>query len=213
MKKLLILCAAVLMLTSCGTQSADNTAEDTKEQERIGDRGYNEKSFETNDKVESKPILPEEECDFGNFQWGMSLEDVVNVHGGGYSVLDENTIRYERVRIEGFASDAEYTFTDGKLSGATYFIMPDSEYDDKTQYITDFNALSEIYTKRFGNPTTDEIHFADGKDTDDITEQGKLLGEGNILFRKVWETDTTEIRAVMAKKDGLCIGVKISPLN
>ena len=189
------------MLTSCGTQSADNTAEDTKEQERIGDRGYNEKSFETNDKVESKPILPEEECDFGNFQWGMSLEDVVNVHGGGYSVLDENTIRYERVRIEGFASDAEYTFTDGKLSGATYFIMPDSEYDDKTQYITDFNALSENIYKTFrqSHNRRNSI-FADGKDTDDITEQGKLLGEGNILFRKVWETDTTEIRAVMAKK-------------
>lgn len=202
MKKLLLLLSAVFVLASC---SADD--------EKIGNRGYDETSFETNEEVESKPILPEEECDFGNFQWGMAVEDVVNVHGGGYSKPDENTIRYERVRTEGFASDAEYVFTEGKLSGATYFIMPDTEYEDKTKYIDDYEAISAIYTKRFGNPSEEETELAEGKEAGDKLSQAQLLSEGNILFRKVWVTDTTEIRAVMAKKGDICIGVKITPVN
>lgn len=203
MKKLLIAALAVLMLASCGG----------KDDEKIGDRGYDEQGFETGEKQEMKPILPEEECDFGNFQWGMALEDVVNVHGAGYTKPAQDTIRYERVRIEGFASDAEYVFTDGKLSGATYFIMPDSEYEDKMQYLTDYDSLKAIYTKCFGEPSEEEIQFATGMDTNDRGEQAQLLGEGNILFRTVWTTDTTEIRAVMAQKDGICIGVKISPVQ
>lgn len=208
MKKLLIILSAVLMLASCGGKTEENT-----ENERIGDRGFNEQNFETGDRETAKPILPEEECDFGNFQWGMPLEDVVNVHGGGYSKVGDNTIRYERVRIEGFASDAEYEFTDSKLSQATYFIKPDEEYADKTQYLADYDALSAIYTKRFGEPVSDDVEFAAGKETDDKAEMAKLLGQGNVLFRRVWKTDTTEIRAVMARKDDICIGVKITPLN
>lgn len=219
MKKWLLVVAAVMMLASCSggnTTEVNNEETNTQvnaENEKIGDRGYNEQNFETDERIETKPILPEEEADFGNFKWGMALDDVVNVHGAGYSNLDNNTIRYERVRIEGFASDAEYVFTDGKLSKATYFIMPDDEYEDKTQYISDYNSLAEIYTKRFGKPSKEEIQFAEGKDTDDIKEQGELLGKGMILFRKVWTTDTTEIRAVMAKKGDICIGVQITPIN
>lgn len=195
MKKIMIIVSAVLMLASCGGKSGDNA-----EKEKMGDRGYNEQNFETGERETTKPILPEEECDFGNFQWGMSLEDVVNVHGGGYSKVDDNTIRYERVRIEGFASDAEYVFTDSKLSQATYFIMPDDEYEDKTQYLSDYDALSEIYDKRFGKAVSEDVEFASGKETEDVAERAKLLGDGNILFRRVWKTDTTEVRAVMAKK-------------
>ena len=209
MKKILIAALAVLMLSACG----GTNPEQTEEKEKIGDRGYEETTFDTGEEKQVKEILPEEECDFGNYQWGMALEAVTNVQGAGYKKLDANTIRYERVRIEGFASDAEYVFTDGALSGATYFIMPDSEYEDKMQYITDYESLSAIYTKRFGKPTEETIQFAPGMDTNDKAEQAQLLGEGNILFRTVWTTDTTEIRAVMAKKDGLCIGVKFTKIN
>ncbi len=203
MKKILFAALAVLMLASCGTEKT----------RQLGEIEYKEEAFDTGNTEEVKPILPEEECDFGNFQWGMSLEDVVNVHGSGYTKRADGTIRYERVRIEGFASDAEYNFTDGKLSGATYFIMPDSEYEDKMQYLTDYEGLAEKYTARFGAPTAEEIEFATGMDTEIKEEQAQLLGEGNILFRTVWATATTEIRAVMAQKDGICIGVKISPIQ
>lgn len=206
MKKILILLSAVLVLSSCGGAANDGS-------DKIGDRGHNEQNFETGERETTKPLLPEEECDFGNFQWGMPLDDVINVHGGGYSKVDENTIRYERVRTEGFASDAEYIFDNGGLSGATYFIMPDSAYEDKTRYLSDYDALSEIYTKSFGQPVSDDVEFASGKETGSEEERAELLGEGNVLFRRVWQSDTTEIRVVMARKDDICIGVKISPVN
>lgn len=203
MKKILIAVMAVFMLAGCGNEKA----------QQLGEIEYTEEAFDTGAKEEMKPILPEEECDFGNFQWGMALEDVANVHGSGYTKKEDGTIRYERVRIEGFASDAEYNFTDGRLSGATYFIMPDSEYGDKLQYLADYDSLKEKYTARFGAPADEEIQFAAGMETENRGEQAQLLGEGNILFRTVWKSPTTEIRVVMAQKDGICIGVKISPIQ
>lgn len=215
MKKLLLIAAAVLMLASCG-----GNTEQPAEKEKIGDRGFNEKNFETNDQTAQKAtILSEEEADFGNFKWGMSQEDVVNVHGGGYTRTDNSgansfTIRYNRIRIEGFASDAEYTFTDGKLSQAIYFIKPDSAYKDKTQYITEYKQLVQKYTDRFGKPSTDEIQFAEGKETDDIEEQAKLLVDGMLLFRTIWTTDTTEIRVNIGKDNGdIVIGVRNIPIE
>ncbi len=210
MKKIILAILAVFMLGAC------TDAEKPQEEEtRIGDRGYNEERFVTGDEEDgAKPILPPEVCDFGNFQWGMALEDVVNVHGGGYKNIDANTIRYERVRIEGFASDAEYVFTEGKLSQATYFITPDNDYSYKTLYIEDYNELADIYTKRYGEVKEQEIEFARGMETDNVDKQGELLGQGNILFRKVWQTNTTELRAVMGKKDEkVVIGVQITPIN
>ncbi len=151
--------------------------------------------------------------DFGEFRWGMSIDNVVGVHGGGYAMLDENTIRYEIVRLEGFPSDAEYVFEDGKLVGATYFITPESQYDDSIQYLEDYDKLVDIYDEQFGEPVEKIMEFAPGKTTDSRERQAALLVEGNMLFRNVWKTKTTEIRAVMARKGDVCIGVKMTPIT
>lgn len=213
MKKFLLVALSVLMLSACG---GEKQGSDTNtESERIGDRDFVEKSFETGDEKIKREILSEEEADFGNFKWGMPIVDIVNVHGAGYSTTAENTIFYRRIRIEGFASDAEYVFDDGKLSQATYFIMPDSVYDDKKQYLSDYEQLVSKYTKRFGTPVTSEIQFAEGKDTEDKAEQAELLAKGMLLFRTVWETDTTEIRVNMGKNEegNVVIGVRNIPVN
>ena len=210
MKKILLVLFATLMLTSCGGGKTE------EQNENMGDRGYDEKTFNTNQtEVEKRPILPEEEADFGNFKWGMPVDDIINVHGAGYSNPDTNTVRYNRIRIEGFASDAEYTFTEGKLSQAIYFINPDSVYENKEQYLADYKLLVQKYTERFGTPSTDEIQFAEGKDTEDTVEQAKLLGEGMLLFRTVWTTDTTDIRVNMGKDQNgeIVIGVRNIPIE
>ena len=215
MKKFLLIALSLLILSACGGEKPETKTETPKETEKIGDRGFVEKNFETGEQDAKRPILSEEEADFGNFKWGMPIEDIVNVHGAGYSTTAENTIFYNRIRIEGFASDAEYVFDNGKLSQATYFIMPDDVYEDKKQYLTDYKQLVEIYKKRFGAPVTEEIQFAEGKDTEDKAEQADLLAKGMLLFRTVWETDTTEIRVNMGKNEdaNIVIGVRNIPIT
>lgn len=209
MKKLIFLMAAALMLTSCGGQKPVE-----EEKQHIGDRGHNEVNFETNEKVETVEILSEEEADFGNFKWGMTLEDVTNVHGGGYTKISDDKIRYDRIRIEELASDAEYEFKDGKLVCATYFILPDQAYKDETQYLRDYNSLVGKYVERFGKPVLEEKQFAEGKETDDEKEIAKLLTEQMVMFRTVWETDTTEIRVNMGINNGkIVIGIRNIPLS
>lgn len=205
MKKLVLLLMATLMLTSCGG---------TETEEHSGNRGHEEVNFGVGEKKENLNIIPEEEADFGNFKWGMSVEDVTNVHGGGYSMPEENKIRYNRIRIEGFASDAEYEFEDGKLVAATYFIMPDQEYEDGVQYVKDYEQLVGKYKERFGAPVVEEKQFAQGKETEDEEEIAKLLIEQMVMFRTVWETDTTEIRANMGVNDGkIVIGIRNLPIE
>lgn len=207
MKKLFMLFLATMMITSCG-------GEKSGEKEHIGDRGHEEVNFETDKKVEAVNILSEEEADFGNFKWGMSLEDVTNVHGGGYQKLSDDKIRYDRIRIEELASDAEYEFKDGKLVCATYFILPDQAYEDEVQYIRDYNSLVEKYVKRFGNPILEEKQFAEGKETEDEAEIAKLLTKQLVMFRTVWETDTTEIRVNMGINNGkIVIGIRNVPIE
>lgn len=200
---------ASLMLTSCG---GEKPAEEKKE--HIGDRGHEEVNFGTEQKVQETKILSEEEADFGNFKWGMTLEDVTSVHGGGYSKLSDDKIRYDRIRIEELASDAEYEFKDGKLVAATYFILPDQAYEDEVQYIRDYNSLIERYVKRFGKPIIEEKQFAQGKETEDEAEIAKLLTKSMVMFRTVWETDTTDIRVNMGINNGkIVIGIRNIPLE
>lgn len=210
MKKWLLIMASVLMLSSCGGNKNEQS-----ENAQMGDRGYNEQSFNTQSgTTDKKTVISEEEADFGNFKWGMTPEDVTNVHGGGYSAVDDNTIRYNRIRIEGFASDAEYTFTDKKLSQAIYFIKPDSVYENKKHYIEDYQNLTKKYTERFGEPAIVEKDFGGGAETDDIAECAKLLDEGKLLYRTVWKTDTTQINVNLGNKDGdIVIGVRNIPIE
>ncbi len=209
MKKLLILLMASLMLTSCG---GDNNEQ--KNQPK-GDRGHEEVNFGTEQKVQETKILSEEEADFGNFKWGMTLEDVTNVHGGGYSKLSDDKIRYDRIRIEELASDAEYEFEDGKLVSATYFILPDQAYKDEVQYIRDYDSLVAKYKERYGEPITEEKQFAQGKETEDEAEIAELLTKQLVMFRTVWETDTTDIRVNMGvnEEGKIVIGIRNIPLE
>jgi len=212
MKKILLVVMAMLMLTACG---GNNNAENSKSGQ-MGDRGFDEKGFSTDSGNQNeKKVISEEDADFGNFVWGMPKDEVTATQGVGYYNIDNNTIRYDRIRIDDFASDAEYTFTDGKLSQAIYFIKPDSEYENKEQYLDDYKLLVEKYTKRYGTPAIEEIQFAEGKETDDVKEQIDLLDKGMILFRTAWQTDTTDIRVNMAKNEEneIVIGMRCIPIE
>ena len=212
MKKILLVVVAMFMLTSCG---GNKNAEDSKAGQ-MGDRGFTEKSFNTESGAQNgKTVISEEDADFGNFVWGMPKDEVTATQGPGYYNIDNDTIRYDRIRIDDFASDAEYTFTDEKLSQAIYFIKPDSEYENKEQYLDDYKLLVEKYTKRYGAPSIEEIQFAEGKETEDSKEQADLLNKGMILFRTAWQTETTDIRVNMAKNEQneIVIGMRCVPIE
>ena len=212
MKKVLLVVMAMFMLTSCGGKK---DAENPKSNQ-IGDRGAEENRFNTDSGNQNdKDIIAEEDADFGNFVWGMPKDEVTATQGPGYYNIDDNTIRYDRIRIDDFASDAEYTFTEEKLSQAIYFIKPDSEYENKEQYLEDYKLLVEKYTKRYGAPSIEEIQFAEGKETEDIKEQAELLDKGMILFRTAWQTETTDIRVNMAKNEEneIVIGMRCIPIE
>ncbi len=204
MKRLIFTALAMLMLASCGGAGEKSPL------------GQEEGLFGVEGQTEITPVLSEEECDFGNLQWGMEVAEVQEEHGSAYTKPTPHTLRYERVRVEGFPSDAEYVFTDNKLSGAEYFIMPDREYEDKMQYLIDYKNLKAIYDERFGEPVEEELQFATDDETDDEEEQAELLYEKQLLFRTVWQSETTEVRMVMANRpdiEGICIGVKFTPVS
>ncbi len=166
-------------------------------------------SFETGVVTETaRETLAPEEADFRNLKWGMTRDEVIYTEGTGYREPQENVLYYTRVREEEFPADAEYTFEDGKLVQATFYITENK--DAQPVEIVNFGDIVKSLTARFGEPSRIELAFANEEErTEDVSLHKDLILKNKLQYRTGWFLDDTELRVVLFTRNAdLCIGLQ-----
>ena len=160
MKKSIVLLAACLLFTACGaseeSQPVGTTANDTISA-----------AEENTTATESEEPAVNENPDFRNVSWGMSVDDVKKYEDATLSEenKDENAffnLRYSNISVMGHPADLGYSFSNGKLSSATYQI-PVTESKDYMINNT-FFEIADAISLKYGNPEKETLLIYCGKD-------------------------------------------------
>lgn len=198
MRKLILTVAAIVLLLS-GCNGNANL------------EGGMDESFQGAVQETVAPTLAPEDSDFRNLKWGMTFDEVIATEGTGYKKLDDNMIRYSRIREEDLPADAEYEFTDNLLSGATFYIQPD--YEDLNQYVEDYALLTRKFTKRYGAASSSEKSWAGENLEEETNKYGQAVLDGNLIWRTEWNLEDTQIKLVLSRRGGrVCIGIRYTPV-
>lgn len=201
MKKILILTSIVLslLLSACG----GNVIYDGTESGEI---------YINQPTVTPIETVDHEAHEFRNLNWGMTLSEVVEQEGVGYSTVKQGVIRYNNLFLDDFPVESEYTFSSGKLSMCIYYTT--HEHQDISLFLEDYEELKEKYEEKYGNHLYYEEKWADNV-TPSSSKKLEELENGNMMFRTGWEIDNSRINLVLFNDtDGkIKIGIRYMPIN
>ena len=87
-----------------------------------------------------------------------------------------------------------YKFTKNKLT-QVYYIYSESHVN-KNNYISTFDELKSILTKKYDTPVTDQIIWKNDLYKDDEDSWGLACSAGHVTFKASWENSETNVMLV-----------------
>jgi len=145
------------------------------------------------------PVAPKEELktqdnpsqtDFRDTKWGMSNAEVKKIEKENFFKEEGNFLGYKG-EVGGKDCQIIYTFVQDKLVRAEYIIT--EKHTNQNDYISDYNSLKELLTKKYGKPTKDEEFWRNDLYKDDYSHWGFAVSLGHHAYFTTWETPSTEI--------------------
>jgi hypothetical protein len=139
---------------------------------------------------------------FRNTYWGMNQSQVVRIegspdqrdHSGG---LVE--IQYAK-KISNMDCMVGYVFANNKLAKAKYSFI--ARYDDKNQYIHNYNKIRDILLEKYGKSENERMLWKDKTYKNDRSNWGRALGLGHLEFTSHWQDAETKIQLRLHGKNG-----------
>lgn len=128
--------------------------------------------------------------DFRKVHWGMSKNQVKKNETAEFIGETDNALLY-RESIAGLDSKLVYMFEDEKLRISAYKF--ENEYSDVEDYINDYAKLKDAYTKKYGEPYTDEVKWTNDSFKDVPSMLGQALIEGHVSYITQWSLPETNI--------------------
>ena len=228
MKKSIALLAACLLLTACG--ASEGTPAETTANETIATTEENTSAPEAAEPAVSDEPAVNENPDFRNVSWGMSVEEVKKYEDANLiSEEDENdnilyNLIYDGISVMDHPAKLGYSIRNGKLSAATYMIDVTENEDYKIN--NEFFEIADGLSTKYGSPEQKSLLIYCGKDiyfdqqtfseidnfSFDVSEYCKANNDDYAMpiYAITWKTDNTEIRLDMfiPKNDD---GIYIAP--
>ena len=137
-------------------------------------------------------------ADFRKTTWGMARGQVREVETAEIVKETEDGLIY-RGQVARHPCLIVYFFAQGKLVRAKYNLI--AEHASPQDYVTDFEQLHAMLSKKYGTPVKDQYHWIDDRYRDDHESWGKAVALGHLVPWVSWETDSTEISLMLRIQD------------
>jgi hypothetical protein len=138
----------------------------------------------------------EEGFDFRKTNWGMSMEEVSKAETATpYGDPSDDVLMFLG-NISELDCVIVYFFTNDLLTGGRYFFT--EEHSNKNDYISDYENMKELLSKKYGEPTDDEDYWKKDLYKDDYQYRGMAVSMGHYVKYADWEYDVTEIGIVIS---------------
>lgn len=135
-------------------------------------------------------VEKEQNYDFRKVHWGMSKGEVKKNETAEFIGETDNALLFKE-NIAGLDSKLVYMFEDGKLRNSAYKF--ENKYSDVEDYINDYAKLKDAYTKKNGEPYTDEVKWTNDSFKDVPSMLGQALIEGHVSYITQWSLPETNI--------------------
>jgi len=147
--------------------------------------------------LKAEPPSTSEEFTFRKTRWGMTKAEVKSSEPT--NVFNEETLSggQELIQYKGRVGGVmpalvSYGFTQGKLIKADYFFM--IKHSDKNAYITEYQNIKEILTKKYGAPVDEKEVWRNDQFKDNPQSWGFAIGVGHHFRWAKWVTPATMIK-------------------
>lgn len=147
----------------------------------------------------------EQEFDFKRVKWGMSKEEVKEAETLPLTHESEDDLWYRNVpdMRTHMNVDLGYSFNEGKLEKAVYFLSFD--YPHAEAYVYDFEHIKSNLLEEYGEPALDKVVWLNEFYKDKEEYLGYALEKGLVEYWVIWETSTTSILLNLYKSSDVLI--------
>ena len=153
---------------------------------------------------EGKAASQNENANFRNSSWGMSRDQVIASEAGRSF---ENTNGILITSVDGvagrFEASALYYFDNVDCLYKAAYLMH-LKHANPNQFIDDFIELKDIYTEKYGAPTTDLEHWDDSFYKNDPSNYGMAIATGALIYLCEWGSSNTVISLMLSGDNYEC---------
>ena len=106
-------------------------------------------------------------------------------------VMPENNVLVFDTELAGNTVTAGYIFLDETFVRGTYFVT--EVYRNENDYLTDFDYLDRLLTKKYGKPKKTKTNWIDDRWKGSPAYYGHALQQGDFSRFTEWKTKSTQI--------------------
>lgn len=140
--------------------------------------------------------------DFRMADWGMSMEQVMELERDEPNSKSEDTLDYQR-NVLSMAMLANFKFINDKLVRGGYVL--NQKIEDNNEYIEKYNTVKEAMIKAEGPPVVDAEKQINPDAEIDPDHVGDAICRGDMIYGSQWNRpDGTVIRLILNGKDSMC---------
>jgi hypothetical protein len=131
---------------------------------------------------------------FRSSHWGDTTDEVKGNEHSNITCDSKNLLVYE-VDIAGFSANLSFHFVDNQLALGIYRLT--QPHADLNAHLDDFQRLSELLQKKYGQPTSSKEFWFNDLYKDDYSQRGMAVSMGHHAIYTDWKLKETEITIVI----------------
>lgn len=190
MKKLIAVMLCLFLMAGCGEEEAQPTIV-KKETSSAPSASITETTIQATTSEPVKDIVH----DFRNADFGMTKEEVIKSEGIEPSGENDKYIVYENVNVSSYDCNLYYEFdVSNKLVRCNYFL--NDFHTNVSSYISDYDNLKSLYTKKYGEPITDDKNWLNENSLyrdPQFADDGMAICIGDLLYVTRWDNNGNDI--------------------